>query len=231
MVLVDVTGIMTANPLKINNTKTIPNIDMKEALEMAYIGAKKFHPRTFEPLLEKNTIIRIKNIWEKEKEGTIISQESNLSIKAVSVIDNLSILSVVGPGMVGRRGTAAEVFKVVSDADVNIITISQPASESTISFAIKNQYADTVRNKLLGEFEDRRIISDVIEMKNVASVIIVGNALKNDHDKVGLVMREATHHNILSASWSPTGLSITFILTSDDAWSLAKRLHDNIIRG
>lgn len=88
-----------------------------------------------------------------------------------------------------------------------------------------------VRNKLLKEFKDRRVISDVIEMKNVASVVIVGNALKNNHDEVGLVMREATHHNILSASWSPTGMSITFVLVSDAAWSLAERLHDNVIRG
>ncbi|MBC7130813.1 aspartate kinase, partial [Candidatus Bathyarchaeota archaeon] len=58
----DVDGLMTADPKIVPNAKTLPEISFKEALEMAVFGAKAMHPRALEPIIDGNTIVRIKNI-------------------------------------------------------------------------------------------------------------------------------------------------------------------------
>ncbi|HIP17093.1 MAG TPA: aspartate kinase, partial [Methanothermococcus okinawensis] len=60
----DVSGILTSDPRIVKNVKRIPKMSYIEAMELAYFGAKVLHPRTVEPLMEKNIPLRIKNTFE-----------------------------------------------------------------------------------------------------------------------------------------------------------------------
>jgi aspartokinase/homoserine dehydrogenase 1 len=48
-----------------------------EALHLANCGAKALHPRTIEPLREKNTILRIRNTFRPEHPGTRVGGRDN----------------------------------------------------------------------------------------------------------------------------------------------------------
>ncbi|MFA6541807.1 MAG: aspartate kinase [Bacteroidota bacterium] len=58
-------------------------------------------------------------------------------IDDVSVKDPVSIVAVVGEGMIGSKGIAGKTFDAVAKADVNIIAIAQGSSELNISFVVE----------------------------------------------------------------------------------------------
>lgn len=62
-------------------------------------------------------------------------------IDDVSVKEPVSIIAVVGEGMIGTKGIAGKTFDAVATADVNIIAIAQGSSELNISFVVEQQDA------------------------------------------------------------------------------------------
>lgn len=57
-------------------------------------------------------------------------------IDSIAALAPLTIVTVVGAGMLHVRGIAAKVFAAVADAGVNVIAIAQGSSECSISFAV-----------------------------------------------------------------------------------------------
>lgn len=64
------------------------------------------------------------------------------NIDAVTVKEPVSIVAVVGEGMIGFKGIAGKTFEAVAKADVNIIAIAQGSSELNISFVVEQQEAN-----------------------------------------------------------------------------------------
>jgi aspartokinase len=58
-------------------------------------------------------------------------------IDEVTVREPVSIVAVVGEGMIGSKGIAGRTFDAVAKADVNIIAIAQGSSELNISFVVE----------------------------------------------------------------------------------------------
>jgi aspartate kinase len=68
-------------------------------------------------------------------------------IDDVSVRQPVSIVAVVGEGMIGSKGIAGKTFNAVAKADVNIIAIAQGSSELNISFVVEqNEAHNAVRS-------------------------------------------------------------------------------------
>lgn len=68
----DVPGVMTGDPRKFENVSLLSNISYEEAIEMAYYGASVIHPKTLQPLKQKNIPFFVKSFLEPEKCGTKI---------------------------------------------------------------------------------------------------------------------------------------------------------------
>ncbi len=65
---------------------------------------------------------------------------------AVSVEDGISLIAVVGRGMVSTPGIAARVFRQLADAGINIRIITQGASELSILIGVEDrQFEDAIR--------------------------------------------------------------------------------------
>jgi aspartokinase/homoserine dehydrogenase 1 len=62
-------------------------------------------------------------------------------IQHVDVTLNLAILAVVGDGMAGAHGVAANVFNSLGDAAINVRAIAQGASERNISLVVDGKFA------------------------------------------------------------------------------------------
>lgn len=62
-------------------------------------------------------------------------------IDDVLVKEPVSIVAVVGEGMIGSKGIAGKTFDAVAKADVNVIAIAQGSSELNISFVVEQQDA------------------------------------------------------------------------------------------
>jgi aspartokinase/homoserine dehydrogenase 1 len=62
-------------------------------------------------------------------------------IQHVDVALDLAILAVVGDGMAGAHGVAANVFNSLGDAAINVRAIAQGASERNISLVVDGKFA------------------------------------------------------------------------------------------
>jgi len=59
-----------------------------------------------------------------------------------NIRDDRAILSIIGQGIVGRKGVAAQMFTALADAGVNIEMISQGASEVNVSCVVCENQVD-----------------------------------------------------------------------------------------
>ncbi|MBL7947500.1 MAG: bifunctional aspartate kinase/homoserine dehydrogenase I [Bacteroidota bacterium] len=181
----DVDGVLTADPRKVRKAFTVPTMSYREAMEMSHFGAKVIHPPTIQPALEKGIPLRIKNTFRPQSDGTFVSRKSNgadFLIKGISSIDDISLLTLEGSGMVGVAGISARLFSALSQSKVNVILITQGSSEHTITFAVRP--GDAAQAKAAIEeafrFEIRDHLIEQVKVEEGLSVIaVIGENMKN----------------------------------------------------
>ena len=138
---------MTADPRLVEGARTIPALTYREVAELAFYGARVLHPKTIRPCLESGIPLRIKNTFNPEHAGTVIVPDAGAEqngMKAVTAIEELSLITVEGKGMIGVPGIAARTFGAVARHGVNVLLISQASSEQSICFAVPAGHTDTV---------------------------------------------------------------------------------------
>ena len=118
----------TANPKIVSQAYPINQLSYSEAMELSHFGAKVIYPPTLQPLIENNIPLIIKNTFRPDDLGTIIksnnSKKSNV-IKGISHINNISLITLEGSGMVGVSGFSSRLFSALNKGNINIIMISQ----------------------------------------------------------------------------------------------------------
>ena len=73
----DVPGMLNADPKKFNDTVKLDRISFKEAIELAYYGASVIHPKTVQPLQQKNIALYVRSFIDPEAPGTTISANAD----------------------------------------------------------------------------------------------------------------------------------------------------------
>lgn len=71
----DVPGIMSADPKKYENAQKIDDLSYERAIQMTYFGAKVIHPKTIQPLVQKDIPLLVKSFVDISSTGTIIQNE------------------------------------------------------------------------------------------------------------------------------------------------------------
>ncbi len=106
----DVDGLMTADPRKVKSAFSVEYASYEEAMELSHFGAKVIYPPTIQPALKSGIPILIKNTFKPEHPGTEISKEikkGNGTIRGLSSIDNITLITLRGSGMIGVSGVSA----------------------------------------------------------------------------------------------------------------------------
>ena len=147
----DVKGLLDADPRVAEKTSLIKKISYKEAKELAFFGTKVLHPLCLD-INEKGNIsseVRFFNEPESE-EFTTISKEiiqGESVIKAITSIEKLSMVTIEGDTMIPLSGTAAKLFSLLGENNINVVFISQSSSENNITFGI--EYDDSMKVSFL----------------------------------------------------------------------------------
>jgi aspartate kinase len=68
---------MTGDPRKFDRVSLLSNISYEEAIEMAYYGASVIHPKTLQPLQQKNIPFYVKSFLNPTEAGTKIGNSEN----------------------------------------------------------------------------------------------------------------------------------------------------------
>ncbi|MBI1838596.1 MAG: bifunctional aspartate kinase/homoserine dehydrogenase I [Flavobacteriia bacterium] len=182
----DVSGVMTADPRLVSNSKVIPRISYFEAMELSHFGAKVIYPPTIKPVMDKNIPIWIKNTFSPKDYGTLIesevpNQNKNL-ICGLTSIKKIALLNFEGSGMVGIPGISMRLFGALSKDKINVILITQASSEHSICIAVEDSSAEAAKLAADTEFEHEinAGIVDPIKVEADHSIIaLVGDNMKS----------------------------------------------------
>ncbi|MFT5750056.1 MAG: aspartate kinase, partial [Ancylomarina sp.] len=71
-ILKDVPGVMNADPKWLPDAKQLKRISYQEAIELAFFGAKVIHPKTIQPLREKNIPMFVRSFINFHEQGTMV---------------------------------------------------------------------------------------------------------------------------------------------------------------
>ncbi len=182
----DVDGFMTADPRKVNKAYVIERLSYSEALELSHFGAKVLYTPTLHPAYHKNIPIWIKNTFNPDSPGTLISSEGGNStespIKGISSIDRIDLVTLQGSGLPGVTGISMRLFSALARKDVNIILITQASSEYSITFAITPADTSKAIAALEEEFHLEVAVKNIIEIsveKDLSIIAIVGEKMRN----------------------------------------------------
>jgi aspartokinase/homoserine dehydrogenase 1 len=182
----NVDGFMTADPKKVSKALAIDYLSYAEAMELSHFGAEVIYTPTIHPVYQKNIEVVIRNTFNLESKGTLISKESMTTgtslIKGISCIDDIDLMTLQGAGMVGVKGISSRLFGALARIDVNIILITQASSEYSISFALSPCDSDRALKSLEAEFEPEIKLRNVLNIrieKDLSVIAIVGEQMKN----------------------------------------------------
>lgn len=234
LIWTDVDGVMTTDPRLDKRARVLPYVSYTEVGELAYYGAKVLHPKTVQPIINKQIPLRVRNTFNPSHSGTLIGAASKASegiIKAVTAIRNVSMLTVSGKGMLGVPGIAGRTFSATAQAGASILMISQSSSEQSFCFTVVDAQSADVKSSIESELADEirhRDVDGVEVWEDVVIITVVGAGMRNQPGvagKVFTIMGENTV-NVLSIAQGSSECSISFVIAEDDLETAVLRLHD-----
>ena len=131
----DVPGMMNADPKYFPNAKLLSQVSFDEAIELAFYGAKVIHPKTIQPLKQKNIPLRIKSFIKPEAEGSIVKSKTDKMSDMPSFIvkENQILISISDVDLsfiVGNHMNQIFSLLAKNNVEVNLM------QNSAVSFSI-----------------------------------------------------------------------------------------------
>jgi homoserine O-acetyltransferase len=225
-----VSGIFTANPDLVSDARKIEELTFTEANELANFGANILHAKTIIPLIEKNIPLRLLNTFDPENKGTLIKSEvSTRGIRSVTVQENVSLISLVGRGLLGKAGVDARIFTALGKENISVSIISQGSSERGLGFVVQSKDAKKAKITLEKEFKtefDTHDVNLVKIKKDLAIVSIIGQKLENFHISYSSLMKNGIVPVLINSS--VTGDNISLLLEQNDLKKAVNVIHGKI---
>jgi len=230
----DVSGIYTANPKLVKQAKAISHITFEEAMELSHFGAKVLYPPTIQPIVSKGISLLIKNTFEPEAPGSIVTrsvERSSNPVKGISNIDNISLVTLEGPGMIGVSGFSKRLFEVISKENVNVIFITQASSEHSICFGILDIEAPKAKMAIDSEFRfeiSQQKIKPAILEKGLSVIAIVGENMKSHQGLSGKMFSTLGRNNVnvRAIAQGASERNISAVIDSRDVKKALNSLHE-----
>ena len=229
----DVSGMYTANPNLVKNAKVIREISYNEAMELSHFGAKVIYPPTIQPSTKKNIPITIKNTFFPNEKGTIISKKKTKEsiVRGISHIEDISLLTLEGSGMIGVPGYSQKLLSVLSQNNINVVMITQASSEHSICIGINSSDVELAKNKINERFLleiKSNLINKVKIEKNKSIIALVGDKMKNRQGISGKMFLTLGNNNInvKAISQGASERNITAVIEKKDVKKALNILHE-----
>ncbi|GGG85035.1 bifunctional aspartate kinase/homoserine dehydrogenase I [Parapedobacter pyrenivorans] len=230
----DVDGMLTADPRIVKKAFSLPVLSYTEAMELSYFGAKVIYPPTMIPAFLKKIPIVIRNTFNPEFSGTMIQYDSGgttFPIKGISSISEISVINLVGGGMIGRAGFSGRLFTLLAREQINVVLITQSSSEHSITFAVHPTEASRAKALIESEFElelhANKLVQPEIE-ENLSVLAIVGENMKQTPGISGKLFHSLGRNgiNVRAIAQGSSEYNISVIISQSDLSKALNAVHD-----
>ncbi|HEX4089436.1 MAG TPA: aspartate kinase [Trebonia sp.] len=186
----DVDGVFTEDPRLVAGARRIPQISYEEMLEMAACGAKVLIPRCVEYARRYGLPIHVRSSFS-DKIGTWVSEnpeneseEAGMEQAIISAVaHDRSEAKITVVGVPDRVGTAARIFGIIAEADINIDMIVQNVSaiatgRTDISFTLPG--ADGQRAlEMLRSAQETLGFQELLYDDRIGKVSVIGAGMRS----------------------------------------------------
>ena len=230
----DVSGMYTANPKLVKQAKCISHISYEEAMELSHFGAKVIYPPSIQPVLAQGIPIVVKNTFDPGNPGTRIDRNSNgkdKTVRGISHVGNISLLSLEGPGMVGIPGISKRFFETLSNKDISIVLITQASSEHSICVGVADQDAERAVQAVSATFAHEISSGQIKAVQlegDLTIVALVGDNMKSHQGLSGKMFSTLGRNNvnIRAIAQGASERNISAVIDKADVKKALNALHE-----
>lgn len=161
--------------------------------------------------------------------GSLVSSQKSLEdlvISGVAKDDNISRITVVG--LDNKIGKTYELFKILSDNNINVDIIVQSFGETfikNITFTVK--MTDLNRTlKVLKENKEKLSAKDIIHAENLSKVSIVGVGIANKPGIASQMFEALYEKNINMHMISTSEIKISVLVNIEEANDAVQAIHE-----
>jgi aspartate kinase len=229
----DVDGVLSADPRLVREAQVIPEISYREAAELAYFGAKVLHPKTLRPVVEAAIPVWIRNSFAPEKLGTKITvdgQSSRVGVKALTAIQEVTLISVGGPGIVGLPDVVGRTFSTTAEVRANVLLISQSSSQNDICFVVSavdtQRTVEALRKEFAQDLAHQKVEHITVD-PHIAIVAVVGQNMRGTPGIAGKTFNALGKEgvNMIAIAQGSSESNISFVIEEKSVWSALQVLH------
>jgi aspartokinase/homoserine dehydrogenase 1 len=232
----DVDGVMTADPRMVPNARTIPSLSFREVAELAFYGAKVLHPKSIQPVISSGIVLRVCNTFNPNHPGTRLCANNGSTsgtIKALTAIRGLQLITLSGTGMLGVPGVAARIFTAVAKTGISLPLIIESTSEQAICFPAPKEKISEVLQVLhdhLGDEFEQGDIERASTSEDVDIITVVCPNLRTTAGIAGQIFSclAAANINVLGISIGASDVSANLIVSARDTRAALLELHSLI---
>ncbi|MBC8000764.1 MAG: aspartate kinase [Leptolyngbya sp.] len=230
-IFTDVDGIYTSDPNVIKNARLLDRISYGEVVEMARMGAQVIHPRAVELARQYGVILRVRNTFKPEHQGTQIGGGADMEIyRSVSGVavdkDNACVAIMDVPD---QPGIAAQIVSALAKKNIVIDMIMQAfhptAGLNNITFTVAStDLAQT--NTILEELKLKMGAKEVLADEDIAKVSLIGAGMAGQPDIAAKLFTTLGDAKINIKMITSSEMKITCVVARGEADKAAKMLHD-----
>ncbi|MEP6800110.1 MAG: aspartate kinase [Lapillicoccus sp.] len=234
----DVDGVFTADPRIVPTARKIAVLSNEEMLEMAASGAKILHLRCVEYARRFDMPIHVRSSFSPY-EGTWVTDtayttgrpgaQQGETVEApiiAGVAHDRSEAKITVVGVPDRAGMAAEIFRAVAAAEINIDMIVQNVSASEtgltdISFTLPKTDGQ-VGVQALGRIQDKVGFATILYDDHIGKLSLVGAGMRS-HPGVSATLFQALADSGVNIEMISTSEIRVSVVTRDDQLDQAVR--------
>jgi aspartokinase/homoserine dehydrogenase 1 len=231
----DVPGVLSADPRHVRNARVVPGISYDEAQELAHFGAKVLHPRTILPAVSRDIPVRILSTFAPHEPGTLVTREApGESVKAVTSLNNLMLLTVDVPDLEDLAAASAAVFGALHDDRFEVVAASQASSRRRMTYVVDatgHGGCRRVEQRMSAVLANAQVDAEVRCEENVALVAAVGAGAAAIPQALSQLLSVLGRSGIqvLSSNQQLSNVAMTVAVFATDAVRAVQALHDAFI--
>jgi len=170
---------------------------------------------------------------EPDADGTYIAHEqtNNLTVRGISNINDISLLTLEGSGMVGIPGFSKRLFEVLANHKINVVFITQASSEHSICFGVNKADANQAKEKIDQAFEyeiTQHKINPIVIETDLSIVALIGDNMKSHQGISGKMFSTLGKNNInvRAIAQGASEKNISAVISEHDVKKALNTLHE-----
>lgn len=230
----DVDGILTGDPRIVPDARVLPSVTYNEASELAYNGAKVLHARTLQPLVDHGIPVRIKNSFNPDSPGTLISAQraDSHNVGAVTSFADVTMISIEAVSLTQSGAQLmARALGAAGRSKTEILLLTRSSFRQNFCMLVRTEEVEAVTESLREELalELAHDYVHPIEIDHSVGLLAsVGEGMKGEAGLAGRLFTaiSAQQINIIAIAQGSNELTIAIVVKQDQLQDAVRAVHE-----